>query len=115
MKRLLMAALLVASASAASAAGQGNGYGLGMDSCAVFAQKYGANPDVAESLYFTWAQGFMSALNLEASANGKVYRIINGNDMSNQKMLIRSYCNEHPLTQYVAAVLDLYERFPPGQ
>ena len=63
MRWILTVAAIIATSGAASAAGQGNGYGLGMDSCAVFAQKYGANPDVAESLYFTWAPRVANATN----------------------------------------------------
>jgi hypothetical protein len=67
MKWVLTVVVLIAMSGAAVAAGQMNGYGDGMDSCAVFAQEYAANPDAAENVYFTWAQGFMSGLNLEAS------------------------------------------------
>ncbi len=34
--------------------------------CAKFEKEYGAAPQVAEITYVTWAQGFMSGLNLNA-------------------------------------------------
>ncbi len=111
---LLILAVIGASTAAFSSE-HANGYGLGIDSCAVFAKKYTANPEVAESVYFTWAQGFMSGLNFVATANGSVYRVITGSDMTTQKADIRSYCEAHPLTQYVGAVIDLYQSFPTSQ
>ena len=75
---------------------------------------YIVNPSATEDIYFTWAQGFMSGLNLDAVANRRPYRFINGNDMLAQKIEICSYCDAHPLAQYVAAVVDLYNRLPPA-
>jgi hypothetical protein len=90
------------------------GYGVGLRSCAEFAKDYSLVGERAEDVYFTWAQGFMSGLNLDAVANRRPYRLINGNDMATQKIQIRSYCEAHPLVQYVAAVVDLYSRLPPA-
>src|SRR5438309_1041020 len=91
------------------------GYGLGMRSCGEFAHAYASNPAVAEDIYFTWAQGFMSALNLDAVANRRPYRVINGNDMATHKIEIRSYCDAHPLVAYSSAVFALYSRLPAAR
>ena len=83
-----------------------------MHSCAEFAKSYAANPTVTEELYFTWAQGVMSGLNLSSASDTGTYRYIEGNDMVSHKIRIRSYCEAHPLTQYVGAVLDLLKSLP---
>ncbi len=49
-----------------------------MLSCGEFTKAYASNPGLVEDAYFTWAQGFMSGLNLEAVASGRPYRVING-------------------------------------
>ncbi len=90
----------------------GEGYGVGMRSCANFAKDYAANTGAAEDVYFTWAQGFMSALNLTTSADHGVYRYIDGAAMDAYKTQIRSFCDEHPLAPYVAAVMEVMKSLP---
>ena len=50
-------ALLVGEASAKEVAAMG----AGTSTCAQFAIRYRASPELVESEYYTWAQGFMSA------------------------------------------------------
>jgi hypothetical protein len=68
-----------------------------------------------EEIYFTWAQGFMSGLNMASAVQNGVDRDLGGTaaDMSAQKIHIRSFCDSHPLVQYGLAVLDLYNSLPP--
>ena len=71
---------------------EGQGYGLGMHSCSEFARSYAANPSVTEDLYFTWAQGFMSGLNLMLQVNSSRARNLSHSGMISQThtaMLIR--------------------------
>jgi hypothetical protein len=91
------------------------GYGVGMHSCAEFAKLYASNPSMAEDIYFTWAQGFMSGLNMASAVQNGVDRNLGGTsaDMSAQKVRIRSFCDSHPLAQYGLAVIDLYNSLPP--
>ena len=37
--------------------------GVGVATCTEFAEKYKADPNLAETIYFSWAQGFMSGWN----------------------------------------------------
>lgn len=105
-----LVALVVCCGARAEDAGQG--YGAGMRSCAQFAKDYAANPTGAEELYFLWAEGFMSALNLSTAANFGFYKDFSRGDAASYKLHIRSYCNAHPLTQYVGAVMDLLNSLP---
>ena len=90
------------------------GYGVGIRSCAEFAKLYTSDPSTAEDIYFTWAQGFMSGLNLASAANTGMYRSIEGTPagMVAQKLRVRSYCDAHPLAQYLSAIMDLYNNLP---
>jgi hypothetical protein len=111
--RYLLSVFFLCSSIVASAAElQGQGYGLGMKSCAQFAGDYKAEPTVAEDLYFAWAEGFMSGLNLSATANNLRARHLADIDMESAKLQIRSYCDGHPLAQYVSAVLTIYTGLP---
>ena len=109
---LLTLLALIAIPNVSKAVDAGQGYGPGMRSCGEFAKEYAANPTVAEGLFFAWAQGFMSALNLSLVSSTGAYRRFDSNEMVAYKIHIRSYCDAHPLTQYVGAVMDLYKSLP---
>jgi hypothetical protein len=74
-------------------------------SCAQFADAV-RRGGYSELLYYTWAQGFLSA---RSEAPEHHEPLINLAVMSTdeQRRLLRSYCNEHPLAQYIDAVLNL--------
>jgi len=85
-------------------------WGVGAKTCGIFASNYLINPKLADDLYHSWAQGFMSGLNY-AKATG------DGRDLSampteEQMARIKKYCNTRPLADYVDAVMDLYQSLP---
>ncbi len=92
----------------------GQGYGPGMQSCGEFSRLYATNPTATEDLFYTWAQGFMSALNLSFVSTTRAYRFIDPDGMAGYKLRLRSYCDAHPPSQYVQAVMDLYNSLPPA-
>jgi hypothetical protein len=85
-------------------------YGIGIHSCAEFAKLYAANPKVTENVYYAWAEGFISGLNMSAIANNLSYRTPEpgGDNMRYYMLYIRSYCDSHPLSPYYGAVTTLY-------
>lgn len=89
------------------------GLGPGMQSCGEFSRLYATNPTAAEDLFYTWAQGFMSALNLSFMSTTGAYRAIDPNGMAAYKLRLRSYCDANPPSQYMQAVMDLYNSLPP--
>jgi hypothetical protein len=97
-----------------SGLGFGQGLGPGMQSCGEFSRLYASNPMGAEDLFYTWAQGFMSALNLSFVSTTGSYRLIDPNGTATYKLRLRSYCDAHPPSQYVQAIMDLYNSLPPA-
>ncbi len=95
------------------AADLGQSYGIGTQLCREFSQAYSTNPTVTENIYFTWAQGFITALNLANVAIIHVYRDINGDNLQAHKGYIRTYCDAHPMRPYMTAVMELYNTFSP--
>jgi hypothetical protein len=85
--------------------------GAGITSCATFAEQYRSyrsSPEVVELVYFAWAQGFMAGLNAtDIKATGRA-RDISSITSDEQKGYLRSYCDAHPLSEYMYAVWDLY-------
>jgi hypothetical protein len=84
--------------------------GAGITSCATFAEQYRGSPQVVELVYFAWAQGFMAGLNAaDVNATGRA-RDLSSMANDEQKGYLRSYCDAHPLSEYMYAVWDLYTK-----
>jgi hypothetical protein len=80
--------------------------GSGMETCGKFAQRYAQNT-VVEEIYFQWAQGFMTGMNVGKVVNTGVVRDLNSEPTIDQMAAIRQFCNDHPLASYQDAVVDL--------
>jgi hypothetical protein len=88
--------------------------GAGTNTCGKFGADYQKSPDVLEDVYFTWAQGFMSATNahLVSVETSSQMRDLNGWPHERQVRYIRDYCDKHPLQMYVEAVRELFWSLP---
>jgi len=86
--------------------------GMGATACGKIAQEYRQNPTAIEGLMMTWAQGFMSGENLSISPRSTQYRDLAALSVDAQKESLRNYCDEHPMAEFVKAVLDLYFKLP---
>jgi hypothetical protein len=97
---------LMALSSPVTAAEQYQSMGAGTRSCAVFARTYKDKPKTADMIYFSWAQGYMSGVNLAAGINNKDYRPANLNAMAiaAQQRFIRDFCDRNPLKDFREAV-----------
>jgi hypothetical protein len=84
--------------------------GSGMATCDTFAQMYAKNT-VVEEIYFQWAQGFMTGMNVGKVANTGTIRDLNSEPTVDQMAAIRQYCNDHPRASYQDAVVDLFSHF----
>ncbi len=81
--------------------------GIGNTSCAQFADLYRDNPGETDSVFYSWAMGVMSGLNVslrEERANLMPHNF--GADA--QKGYLRHFCDERPSDLFVDAVLELY-------
>jgi hypothetical protein len=65
------------------------------------------------------AQGYMSAANVFAQPTNQyqtgdtiTYRDLSARSVLDQKHDIRSFCNDHPLSTYIDAVINLYRSLP---
>ena len=102
-------ALVIGCASASSAKEPVHKWSVGVRSCARFAEEYISDPELSETLYYIWAEGFMTGFNVvRASVQGKASDL-NPYDRSEQwrRESIREYCSAHPLSPYSEAVTNL--------
>jgi hypothetical protein len=69
-----------------------------------------ADVDQIENAMLTWAQGFMSSSNVNLDKGQ--YRDLAAMSLDAQKASLRNYCDEHPMAEFVKAVIDLYFKLP---
>lgn len=106
--RAILLALLVSAVPAKSHELQGPG----LMNCAKFAKAYQNNPQTMEVMFYSWAQGFWSALNLVARSNGNPTRELGSDD---NVRVLRQFCAENPLKDYMDGVVDLYPKLPTAK
>jgi hypothetical protein len=58
----------------------------------------------------TWAQGFMSGANIGLERGQ--YRDSQAMTIEAQEQSLRTYCDEHPMAEFVKAAMDLYFKLP---
>jgi hypothetical protein len=86
--------------------------GPGTETCAEVAQYYRQDPKLAKALFFSWAQGFLSGVNMSSLP---VTANVGAMTVENQEAYLREYCETHPLMHYVEAVMALYTSLPKSQ
>jgi hypothetical protein len=89
--------------------------GAGTLTCRQFVNMYRGHPSLAENVFFTWAQGFMTGLNYAKMAAHGVSANLGAMTTAKQKSYIRSYCDAHPSGVFLDAVIHLYHRLPSNK
>jgi hypothetical protein len=105
-------ASLITAVPLCPALGEAQNFGHGLATCAQFAEDYKASPQLNETLYFTWAQGFMSGLNVASIREHATFRDVSGASIDSLKSSFRTYCDQHPLRLYEEAVFTAYQALP---
>jgi len=78
--------------------------GAGSTSCGQYLE-FKQEGEMFGNAYFSWAQGFMSAVNLNFLSEGNTTDL---SDIAGQDKWLENYCNENPLETYSAAVVRLW-------
>ncbi len=115
MKSALAAILLLPIVTSAACATETSIQGIGVVSCAAIAKLYRSDQHT-EGWFFSWAQGFMSGVNVsELERTGRSRDL---SDYSGQEVYLRNFCDVHPLLPYARAVVSLFYTLPinpPGK
>jgi hypothetical protein len=82
--------------------------GAGIGTCGEMGKLYRQSPDEARTLYNSWSQGFLTAMNLARGQLGLRETTIElfppGWNADRQWRYLMRYCNQHPLAQFIEAV-----------
>ena len=70
---------------------------------------YLKNPDGTDVVYYSWALGYMSALN---SMSLEGFFDLNAETTDDGKRFLREYCSAHPLANYMDGVFELMKSLP---
>lgn len=92
--------------------------GAGAVTCGKFAQYYAEAPEIIETVYFTWAQGYVTGFARSLGAMGAKDLDLRppGFGEKEQKHFVREYCTNRPLADYseaAAALLQEIIKFQP--
>ena len=112
MKRLALILAFLSFSALSRAAEKSAWQGPGTVSCGEFGKAYHKSLE-NETLFFSWALGFMSGLNTDLLPNRATD--LHGLPMETQKEAIRTYCNAHPRAAYFEAVFKLFDRMRHDQ
>lgn len=85
--------------------------GIGTASCAQYAEIYRSDPKFAQLVYELWAQGFMSGWNFGV-IDKRFYKDIGSKTVEEMNFYINAYCDAHPLSPYLEAVMDALLKMP---
>jgi hypothetical protein len=94
-----------------SAAAANAGYsamGVGTATCTVFMQQYTKNAGLAETVFFAWAQGYMSGLNEILLRQTGQTKDLQSVPLADQKARLRQYCAANPNATFQAGARDLF-------
>jgi hypothetical protein len=105
---ILTAVLFLSYAPSAVAA---DATGAGLRLCSNFIEDAESQSHSEVDFYFSWAQGFMSGLNI-ARLNDEPNRF-KSMSVEDQKSHIRNFCMQNPTAKYFRAVIDLYVSLYP--
>jgi len=110
--RFVTLSAIIISMATISASAETAFWGVGAKTCGVFANYYKINPKLADDLYFSWAQGFLSGINYKSIVVNGDSRDLSSIDIEQQMTHVRKYCDERPLADFIDAVMDLYKDLP---
>jgi hypothetical protein len=85
--------------------------GAGVSTCAEVTAYVNDHPDKA-IMFFSWAQGFMSGLNVQKSLTRQKSRDLGALTTSDQQERLKSVCEENPTASYGSIVLAFYNSLP---
>jgi hypothetical protein len=102
--------LLILAALPAKAAGFAS-MGVGTATCERFLVQYGKDPRLAETIFFSWAQGFMSGMNQILLTQGSRTKDMQSLTLDDQKAWIVTYCRQKPTALYLSAVTNMWISF----
>jgi hypothetical protein len=87
------------------------GAGVGSRTCGQFAADYRANQNI-EAVYNNWALGYMTGMNVILEAVSKPTRNLEAMPFEEKKSYMRSYCDSHPLRNFMDGATELFGAFP---
>lgn len=86
--------------------------GFGSATCAEIARLHPADKTPIGAAVLSWAQGFMSGINISHLAHKQPMRDLGDVTTEGQLAFLLNYCDENQLHQFASAVLALYGALP---
>jgi len=102
--------VVIVTAEASAQQPQAGMMGAGSGTCAQYTQAYRRDPDEANNVYFSWAQGYMSGQN--AARDKSPMRDLNVLPISTQLDFLKRFCDQKPTVLFAIAAQTLFNALP---
>jgi hypothetical protein len=86
--------------------------GPGSETCKAFTDLHKKAPEFSKAIFFSYAQGFMTALNMSRSLNRLPAHALKGLGPDDQMAHLVYYCGNHPTEDFISAINSLYDDLP---
>jgi hypothetical protein len=86
--------------------------GPGSETCKAFTDLDKEAPEFSKAMFLSYAQGFMTALNMSRSLNGLPAHTLKGLSPDDQMRHLVYYCGNHPTENFISAINSLYDDLP---
>ena len=86
--------------------------GPGSETCKAFVDLHKEAPELSKAMFFSYAQGFMTALNMSRSLNGLPAHTLKGLGPDDQMAHLVYYCGNHLIENFISAINSLYDDLP---
>jgi hypothetical protein len=87
-------------------------YNLGKSTCGKYLEQKRADPQHADDMFYSWANGYLSGMNEALASAGQPRHDLGAKSAESKVQFIQDYCKEHPLGDYLSSVLALIRSLP---
>ena len=107
---LVCLGIIVSSPREATADSSRTTAGAGTSLCSVFSREYDQDPETTAWIYLSWAQGYLSAVNLQRARLGQTAADMLPTDFDLPKQIgfLQAYCRRLPDRNFEQAAIGMY-------
>jgi hypothetical protein len=87
-------------------------YNLGKSTCGKYLEQKRDDPQHADDMFYSWANGYVSGMNEALASAGQPRHDLGAKSAESKVQFIQDYCKEHPLGDYLSSVLALIRSLP---
>jgi hypothetical protein len=108
-RRLVVSTLICSTLQVSAQEVGAPAYGFGSAKCSAFLGDVQRRGEMAEAIYFSWAQGFITAVNAVSGNRGMIRNFTSKVTRVEQQALLKTFCQKNPDQSFSSAVFALVD------